>query len=382
VSTQAHPAVEWVRTPDGVARLAERLRGCRALALDTEADSLHHYASKVCLVQVADDAGGACLVDPLVLDGLAPLGPVLADAGIVKVLHGADYDVTILKRDYGFEITGLFDTMIAARLLGLPEVGLQALARAELGVELEKAFQKDDWSRRPLSPAQEAYAIADVAHLLELRARLAARLVERGRLAWVEEECAAVAALPAARRGRDPEAWRRVKGAGRLAPRALAVLKALHGWRERMAEAADLPPFRILGNDTLLAFAQSPPRSAAEVAQARGVSPRVRREAAAVFEVLRAAQALPAGELPERQRSPRPVVSAAQLRRGAALKAWRAEASARLGLDVAVVLPQRLVDALAETAPADPDALAAVDGLRRWRVEAFGTELLAALRRA
>ena len=208
--TSPPPSTPWIRTREELGRLAESLAGCAALALDTESDSLHHHVEKVCLVQLATDRGQARLVDPLALADLSALAPAMADPRMVKVLHGADYDVTTLKRDFGFRFAGLFDTMIAARFLGRPQIGLQALAQSELGVALSKDSQRDDWSRRPLTPTQEAYALADVAHLLRLRARLADELRQLGRLAWVEEESAVVAALEAARRGRDPEAYQRV----------------------------------------------------------------------------------------------------------------------------------------------------------------------------
>ncbi|PYQ52611.1 MAG: hypothetical protein DMF78_10895 [Acidobacteria bacterium] len=180
----------WIRTTAELSELAASLRGRRALALDTESDSLHHHREKVCLVQVGIEEGG-WLVDPLSGGSLSPLGPLLADPGMVKVLHGADYDVTTLKRDFGFAFAGLFDTMIAARFLGLPEIGLQALLRTEFGIALTKESQKDDWSRRPLTPTQEAYALADVTHLIALYERLAARLETAGRREWVREESAA-----------------------------------------------------------------------------------------------------------------------------------------------------------------------------------------------
>jgi len=177
----------WIRTPRELADVAVSLAGSRAIALDSESDSLFHYFEKVCLLQLAGENGLGVLIDTLALKDLSPLAPLFADPAVTKVLHGADYDVTTLKRDFGFRFAGLFDTMIAARFLGLPAVGLQAVAREELGVELSKDLQKDDWSRRPLSPAQEAYALSDVRHLLELHGRLAQRLAEKGRLEWVLE---------------------------------------------------------------------------------------------------------------------------------------------------------------------------------------------------
>ena len=250
----------WIRTAEALAELAGSLEGCRAIALDTESDSLYHHFEKVCLVQIATDRGEAVLVDALAVRDLSPLAPALADPALVKVLHGADYDVTTLKRDFGFAFASLFDTMLAARFLGRTEIGLAAVARDELGVALTKDNQKDDWSRRPLTPQQEAYALSDVLHLVELRARLSDKLAAAGRLGWLQEECEAVARLEPAARQRDPEAYLEIKGARRLSPRALAALRELHAWRERRAEEKDTPPFKILGNESLLRLAELRPK--------------------------------------------------------------------------------------------------------------------------
>jgi ribonuclease D len=369
----------WIRTPEALADLARSLEGCRTIGLDTESDSLYHHFEKVCLVQIATDRGDACLVDSLVLRDLSPLASAMADPGLVKVLHGADYDVTTLKRDFGFSFASIFDTMIAARLLGKGEIGLAAVARDELGTALTKTNQKDDWSRRPLSPEQEAYALADVLHLVKLRERLEAKLLAAGRLDWLREECEAVAALDAVVRKRDPEAYLGIKGARRLPPRALAALREIHAWRERRAEETDTPPFKILGNESLMRLAELRPKDAVGLRTVTGVLPRLGRHAGDLVAAVRRAEDLPEAELPRVVRSPRPVVPDAVVRRVERLKAWRARKAAELAVEASVVLPQRLIDRLAEAAPADAAALARVEGLRRWRAEAFAADLLAAV---
>jgi len=370
----------WVRTPEQLARLAQSLAGSAALALDTESDSLHHHLEKVCLIQVATDRGDACLVDPLVLRDLSLLAPIMADPGVAKVLHGADYDVTTLKRDFGFRFAGIFDTMIAARFLGRPQVGLQAMAQAELGVTLSKASQRDDWSRRPLTPVQEQYALADVSHLLVLQARLAGELRQLGRLAWVQEESDAVAALEPARRSRDPEAYQKVKGMRRLSRRQQAVLREIYGWREGVAEATDVPAFKLFSSEALLEMAERSPRTAAELAQVRGLSPRVRGRGDELLGAIGRALDLPETELPRLSPTPpRPVLSEPVRKHIESLRAWRTKTAARLAVDISVVLPQRLLERLAQAAPRRVEALHEIEGLRRWRVEAFGPELLATL---
>lgn len=370
----------WIRTSEELARFASALSQCRALALDSESDSLHHHVEKVCLVQLATDRGDAVLVDPLSVRDLAPLGPALADPEVVKVLHGADYDVTTMKRDFSVAFAGLFDTMIAARFLGLPEVGLQAVARAELGVTLSKDSQKDDWSRRPLTPAQEAYALADVQHLLALHGRLVQKLRDLGRLEWVLEESAAVAALEPARRRREGDAYLKVKGARRLSRRELAVLREVWAWREELATATDVPAFKLLGNDVLMTLAEEPPRTAADLGRVRGISPRLRDQSRGLLEAVSRGLAVPASELPSIADTPRPVMPQAVRRRIEALRAWRVQEAARAGLDVSVVLPQRLLERVAEAGPRTLADLQEVEGLRRWRMRAFGEALLAATR--
>jgi ribonuclease D len=371
-------ALTWIRTKPALEELARSLESCRAIGLDTESDSLYHHRDKVCLVQIATDRGDGFLVDSLAVD-LAPLAAAMADPRLVKVLHGADYDVTTLKRDFGFSFTSLFDTMIAARLIGKSELGLVAVARDELGVTLTKTNQKDDWSRRPLTPQQEAYALADVLHLVQLRERLTERLAAVARLEWLREECEAIAALQPLTRKRDPDTYLRIKGARRLAPRSLAAMRELHAWRERRAEETDTPPFRILGNESLMKLAELLPAGEAELRGVAGILPRLSRQAEALLDAVRRARELAEAELPVLPRVPRPVVSDVAQRRIERLKAWRTRKGLELGLDASVVLPQRLIDRLAEAAPADAQGLGLVDGLRRWRVETFGTELLAAV---
>lgn len=373
----------WIRTTDELVALVAELAESRVIALDSESDSLHHHREKVCLVQLASDQGHAVLVDPLAGVDLSPLAPIVARPDLVKVFHGADYDVTTMKRDFGFSFQGLFDTMLAARHLGLKEIGLQAVLRDELQVGVSKDSQKDDWSRRPLTPLQEAYAVADVAYLIPLYERLRARLQETGRLAWVQEESDAVAALDPARRERDPQAWLKLKGARRLGRRQQAVLRAAWAWRDAIAEGTDIPAFKIASSDTLMSIAEKAPASMADLRHVRPpLSHRAQGQAHGLVEAIAEVMRTPEADLPAPPAAlPRPPVpSEAVRRRVDALRKWRGEEAARLGVDVSVVLPQRLLDKVAEAAPRDLAGLAAIDGIRRWRVDALGAGILAVLR--
>jgi ribonuclease D len=366
----------WIRTPDELSRFAASLASCRRLAVDSESDSLHHHKEKVCLVQMKTDAGVSVLIDTLALPSMDALGPAMADTALTKVLHGADYDVTTMKRDFGFTFASLFDTMIASRFLGLPEIGLQAVAKAELDVALTKDSQLADWSRRPLPAAQEAYALADVEHLLPLHTRLSDKLAAMGRLDWVVEECDAVAALEGARRGRDPEGWLKIKGVRKLGRPQQAVARELFAWRDAWAESTDIPAFKLMSSETILGLAEKPPLGVPELLKTKGLGPRLREKAAEVVSVIARAQALGESAWPVIAAAPRPFVPEATRKRVERLRAWRAEEGKRLGLDVSVVLPQRLLDKVAEAGPRTAADLEAVPGLRRWRTRTFGEALL------
>ncbi len=368
----------WIRTADELDELARDLAGCGAIGIDTEADSLHHYTEKVCLVQLTAFGGASCLVDPLALGDLSPLAPILADPSVLKVVHGGDNDVSSMRRDFGFSFRTMFDTSIAARLLGDTELGLQALVRNELGVELTKGSQKDDWSKRPLTAKQEAYALADVEHLMALAARLTARLAEAGRTEWAREEFAVLANLPPAEKRTGPDEFRRIKGSAKLPRRQQAVLRELYQWREARALAADRPPFKIVSAELLLAMAERIPASVEEVARVLASHPRQLDEAEVVFAAITRGLELPESELPAREIGERSRVSTAVLRRVDALRSWRGEQATRSRLDPSVVMPQRLIDRIAQAGPRTTHELAAIEGVRQWRVGEWGTALLAA----
>jgi ribonuclease D len=261
-----------VRDAGGLARLADRIAGEPAVALDTESNSFHAYRERVCLIQVSIP-GEDFVVDPLAVD-VRPLGALLA-GGREIVLHGADYDVRCLKREFGWSLGSLFDTMVAARRLGVAELGLAALVRAQFGVRLEKVHQRADWGRRPLAPELVRYAALDTHFLLGLRGRLFAELEGRGLAVQASRDFARIAASAPHERVFDPEGWRRLRGARQLDPAGAGRLRALWLLREERARAADRPPFKVLGEDAMVEAARRAPSTRAELGAIPGVTPRV-----------------------------------------------------------------------------------------------------------
>jgi len=257
-----------------MARLLDAIRPEPLLALDTESNSFHVYTERVCLIQLSS-RGQDWVIDPLAVD-VRPLGALLCD-GRETVLHGADYDVRCLRREFGWRLPGLFDTMTAARRLGRPGLGLSALVEARFGVRLSKVHQRSDWGRRPLTAAQLAYAALDTHYLLALADELRAELAEKGLAEQALAEFRRIAAAEPRERVFDEAGWRRLKGARQLDPAGQAVLRALWLGREARASEVDRPPFKVLGEQTMVELARLRPATPEALARIPGVSPQVLR---------------------------------------------------------------------------------------------------------
>ncbi len=243
----------YVDTDAGLLDLVARLEGAPEIALDTEADSLHHYSAKVCLIQLSAGDEHA-IVDPLAGTDLSALLRVLARKPLV--LHGADYDLRMMRTSFGFLPEGeVFDTMLAARLLGCREIGLAALVERFFGKKLSKGGQKSDWSRRPLSASQLRYAADDTRYLPALAAGLRDDLERLGRLDWHRETCASMVLQASHESEEEPGDRWRIKGSFKMTRRELHVLRAVFAWRDFEARRADRPAFHILGNQQLLELA-------------------------------------------------------------------------------------------------------------------------------
>jgi ribonuclease D len=363
-----------VHDPDSLSRLLSALdqRPEADVALDTEADSFHHYFEKACLLQLAWGEE-AYLVDPL-----APLDAPALLARLARrrlLMHGADYDLRLLFRGYAFRATALFDTMLAAQLLGEKEIGLAALLTARAGVTLDKTHQRSDWSARPLTAPMVAYAAADVLHLAQLVESLTRDLEAKGRLAWHAEECARLAATSfSAGREADPENDWRIKGTNAFTDKERAFARALWETREARARSLDLPPFRVLTNERLL-FAAKPAAAGERDLRKLFPGPRALPEsfAAAVGMALQRAAALTPAEWPKARRGERLEVDPSLEREVETLKKSRDQKAATLGLDPGI-LASRAVLTLAARARRlngrlTADLLVEEGGLSRWRAE-------------
>jgi ribonuclease D len=287
----ARPLPALVSDAAGLDALVRRLAAEPVIGIDTESNSFHVYRERICLVQIST-RDEDFIVDPLAVD-VAPLGAVLCD-GRETVLHGADYDVRCMKREWGWRLPRLFDTMAAARRLGRTGLGLSALVEGHFGVRLSKAHQRSDWGRRPLSREQLAYAALDTRFLLPLHELLSGELAALGALPEARREFDRIAAVEFRERVFDEEGWRRLKGARELDAAGREVLRALWRAREDAARASDRPPFKVMVEQAMIDVARLRPRDPEALARVPGVTPPVlRRLGAAIAAAIEAASPAP-----------------------------------------------------------------------------------------
>ena len=326
-------------------KLAEYLPGLRAAAwvsLDTEADSLHAYPEKVCLIQISI-TGSDRLVDPLSKINLEPLLDALN--AHVLIMHGADYDLRLLEKHHEFVPSAIFDTMLAGRLLGERQFGLSALVEKFLGIKLDKGPQKANWAQRPLTERMEKYARADTHHLKPLADKLRSELAARGRLEWHQESCAQLIVHCAKPQVIDLDLMWRVKGSAKLSRPALAVLRELWRWREREAIRANRPPFFVVNHEKLVDIA-------AVAALNRPVDPLLPRQLsprrrAGLMEAITAGLAVPDSAQPEilRHHFQRP--TDAEFRRYRELEKIRDAHAEKLAIDPALIASRPVLGDLA-----------------------------------
>jgi len=353
----------------------------KAVAVDLEADSMYHYQEKVCLIQIATEKA-SFVVDPLAIKDLAPLKPIFSNPDIQKIFHGADYDVRSLYRDFEIRINNLFDTELACRFLGIKETGLQAVLKMFFNVNVDKKYQKKDWSKRPLPKEMMAYASKDVIYLLPLARMLIHKLKKIDRMAWVLEECEDLSKVRPALSNEAP-LFMKFKGAGRLKSRSLAVLEALLQFRKRVAEKKDRPFFKIIGNESIIKITTARPATLRRLKNINALSNRqISMYGSDLIMVVAKTLKIPESELPVFPSQKPPVLPNGAPAKIKALKFWRASKANALGIDPGMLCNNALITAIAVKNPGDSEFLETVKEMKNWQKQAFGTEIIKALKRA
>ncbi len=365
------PAIMITSTADLVAHVDDWADKA-LLAIDTESNSLHAYREQVCLIQLST-RDQDFIIDPLHVENLDPLGKLLADPQIEIVFHAADYDLMCLKRDFGFAFDGLFDTMLAARICGSDRLGLGAMLEDFFHIKVNKRYQRANWGERPLTDDMLHYAQLDTHYLPELRNIWRDRLQAAGRWEEAQEAFRELTRTPASEIDFDPDGFWRINGARHLPGRQLSILRALYLYREDMAERRDYPPFKIIGDATLIALVQASPRSEREMHGISGMTAgQVRRYGRGILRAINQGQRDKPPRRPPGPGRPDDDIVA----RYEALHDWRKMRARRRGVDSDIIVSRDILWVLAHQAPTSQDELQQIHGLGPWKAQTYGQEIL------
>lgn len=362
----------------------------KLVALDTESDSLFSYYPKVCLIQISTytdpaAAPGAVtdyLVDPLRFNEIDALGALLASADCQVVMHAAENDILQLQREYGFRFNAIFDTQLAARILGWERAGLAVILEEKFGVVSDKRMQRTNWGKRPLTPEQIAYAQMDTHYLPALAALQSEELHARDRWEEAQEAFAQLAALDYQTRPTNHRSFWSMKETRAVPLDQTGVLEALWLWREQEAQSQDRPPFKIVNNQVLVQLAQTQPRTPAELAAVRGLgSTELRRYGAALLKAIEEGKRRPLPDLPEPHLRPEQFLERPALAQYDALRRWRAQVAEARGVAPDIVLTNDVLLEIVKRQPHTVGDLRQIDAIGPWKARTYGPEIIKLLHR-
>lgn len=365
------PPPTLVQDASALDRMLANMRGQRRIAVDTESNSLFAYQEQVCLIQFSIP-GADYLVDPLALGDLGRLDPLLRDERIEKVLHGAEYDVLCLARDFNFRLNNLFDTRVASRTLGWKKSGLGDLIEQVFEIKIDKRFQRANWGQRPLSAEMLDYARLDTHFLLRLREHLVKQLKLADRWQECEELCRRMSAPPDAANAFDPQGFWRITHARDLSRRKAAILRELYLMRDKEARRLDRPPFKVMGDSVLMAVTKAEPGNEQALKNTDDVPSRIaQRYGKLMLQAVERGKHAP----PPRKPSSRGFDEDTHAR-FEALRQWRKKIAHQRKVESDIILPRDLMLDLAEHPPRRLDDLRHRMDPLEWRYQQFGTDIL------
>jgi len=370
---------QMVDTAAGLEKAAGALEKEKVIAVDLEADSMYHFKEKVCLIQLATEKTSV-VVDPLQIKNFSSFSLLFSNPDIQKIFHGADYDVRSLYRDFKIKINNLFDTELACRFLGIKETGLKAVLKMFFEINIEKKYQKKDWSKRPLPEEMVEYASKDVIYLLPLAKILIDKLEEIDRLSWVLEECNILSKVRPVLPDEAP-LFLKFKGAGRLKSKSLAVLEALLQYRKSVAEKKDKPLFKIIGNDSIMKIATARPVTLRSLKRGKALSGRqISMYGNDLIQVVAGALKITERGLPVYPRKTVSPMSSEVLERIKILKSWRDSKARALDMDSGMLCNNALITAIAVKDPEDKKSMGTIKEMKNWQKTAFGREIITVLK--
>lgn len=371
----------YLDTPEAADQFLSSIAATPVIAVDTEGASFHRYVDRIYLLQLSTETHHA-IIDPLRVPSPAGLGRLLESRDVEVVFHDADYDLRLLHQDYGWTISNIFDTRIAAQLLGIKAFGLAALLDSYFGLKIDKKHQRADWSMRPLSADMLDYAAQDTLHLLELRRLLREALEKKGRWHWAEEE---FARLEGTRWDADDGSatFLRMKGARDLNRRELALLRELVAWRDEVAKGLDRSTFRVVPNDVLLDLSRRAPAGMDELRSIKGIGRGIlENKGREMLDAIARGRAVPEHDLPRFPKAARWDRDPTFDDRVALLKRVRDDAAAELEMDPGVLCSRDRMEAVARRKPTHVDEIREMTEMRKWQTEVLGKDFVRVLRNA
>jgi len=376
VPTNHLPAPEFINKQSAFEELMGHLQNEKILAIDTEANSLFAYKEQVCLIQISTDTTDY-IVDPLPLNDMTSLGMIFKNPEIEKVFHASEYDILIMHDDFNFEFNNLFDTMLAAQILGREKLGLDTLLEEIAGVKVNKKHQRANWGKRPLPDDMLQYAQMDTHYLIKIRQSLASELKEKGFTSIAEEDFKRACLAHRQPKEENIASCWRINGARKLTPQQAAVLAKLCEYREDVAQKRNVPVFKVLGAKTLLLLAEESPTSTSQLLRLNLPGGKaLQRHAEGLVRAIQDGLASKPELPPQRER-----LDDSYLAREKALRDWRKIKARKMHVNSAVVLPREIMYKLISDNPKTGNELANVLVDVPWRLEKFGDEILSVLTR-
>ncbi len=385
--TTAQPVL--VDTPQALTAMAAHLSKQRAFALDTESNSFYVYYPKVCLIQITTFADAHnpttdkvidYLVDPLTLTNLDELGALAARGDIQVVMHAAENDILQLQRDFGFRFPNVFDTQLAARILGMERVGLGSMLEERFGVVSDKRMQRTDWAVRPLTDEQIVYAQMDTHYLLAMRDQLLEALAAAGRLEECEDALEQLEHFDTIERSPNERTFWQMKLTRTVDLKDTGVLEVLWNWREGEAQRTNRPPFKIMGDESLIDLAVTRPTSVDDLQRiARLSRQQANRYGNTVIRLIKEGAQRPLPPLPRPTVRPELLLSQEDQGRFEKLRRWRTETARARGVTPEIVFNNETLLEIVQKRPANEEQLLAISGMGRWKAGAYGQAIFALL---
>lgn len=375
MSNSPLPPTELIQSQDELKDLISDLRPQALLAVDTESNSLHAYKEEVCLIQFSYP-GRDVLVDPIKLGSITPLGELFSDPAIQKVMHGAEYDISVLKRDFSIKINNLFDTRIACRTLGWKNNGLRSLVKRMFDVEINKRFQRSNWGKRPLPDEMLDYARLDTHYLIEMRNQLVQMLEAKGLLNEVLEFCEYMTYADAHEISFDPMGFWRIRRARRLSPQGQAILRQLYLYRDQQARQMDRPAFKVISDKTLVEVAETSPTDLNQLGEISGMTKgQLRRHGKSILSAVQRGQEAEPPRYPRNKNNHNEDVS----NRYDQLHEWRKNTAKARQVESDIILPRDIMKSIANQNPRQPNQLKKLMEPLEIRFDRYGPQILKVL---